>query len=1029
MKNRMNNYLEKELYSLVRSEKDIFDFIQVSALDGLWYWDLKNPANEWMNDSFWHTLGYDPEKMPHKAAAWQDIIHPDDLETAKTNFLKHCEDAQYPYDQVVRYRHNNGSTVWIRCRGIAIRDENGQPVRMLGAHTDITQQKNYEIALEERIDCFHHIIEGTELGTWQWNLTTNQIEVNEQWTEILGYTPSKKFIQTDFRTQLIHPQHQPIAHRLLQKHLIGETPVYSCELQMRHQQGHWIWILEKGKVIERDSEGNPTVMIGSVQNIAKEKNQKAISRSTSQHNRFLIEQAPTAIAMFDNNMCYLATSNQWLSDYGLEGQVIIGKSHYEIFPEIGEKWKTHHQRCLRGEVLECNEDCFERADGSLQWLKWKLRPWHTAQGMIGGMLMYTEDITEQKNKEKEQIRLKEILERTNEAAKIGAWELDLTTYHLTWSDYAKKICGVPFGFQPTRCDLYNFFEEGEHKENVKQALKRLLKRGKPFQVEALLLSRMGISRWVRMLGSADFEQGRCVRIFGTMQDIEKEKAKEMQLRISEDRFRGAFEHSANGMTLVNLEGRFFQVNKSLCKLVGYTEEELLRLTFQDITHPDDLSIDLQLLQELTEGVRDSYQLEKRYFHKSGRIVWILLSVSIVRSDSGEPIYYVAQINDITQEKQAKNKLQKSLSKLQGIQDASTQVSIIETNVKGIIKTFNRGAENLLGYHHKEVINKATPLLFYNIDEVIQQRNKIVKKTHKPISNFEALINEAKKGRAEVSQWSYKHKDGITLPALVTVTSIRNQHNRIVGYLFIASNITQLKKAQKEVQDLLDVTQQQNQRLLNFAHIVSHNLRSHSTNIAMLLSIMGDKEPCATQNDYFPLLEKAAESLQETMGHLNEVVAMNREVKENLRHLNLNQYIEKTLVDIQASLLEAECEIKNETNTDLSIQAVPAYLESILLNFLTNAVKYRSPERRLVISLQAEVEEEHLVLSIKDNGLGIDLKKYGAKLFGMYKTFHVHKDARGIGLFITKNQIEVMGGKIDVESEVDKGTTFKIYFRT
>ena len=139
-----NNYLKKELYELIKKDENIFDFIQESSLDGMWYWDLENPENEWMSDRLWTTLGYNPEEMPHKTSAWQTIINQDDLKIAIDNFNKHCEDPNHPYDQIVRYTHKNGSVVWIRCRGLVIRDETGKPVRMLGAHHDVTKLKELE---------------------------------------------------------------------------------------------------------------------------------------------------------------------------------------------------------------------------------------------------------------------------------------------------------------------------------------------------------------------------------------------------------------------------------------------------------------------------------------------------------------------------------------------------------------------------------------------------------------------------------------------------------------------------------------------------------------------------------------------------------------------------------------------------------------------------------------------------------------------------------------------------------------------
>ena len=134
-----DNYLKKELYSLVKTDTSIFDFLQNGSLDGIWYWDLENPENEWMSEHFWTVLGYDPNEMSHHASQWQDKINNDDLQVALNNFNKHLQDPEYPYNQIVRYIHKNGSTVWIRCRGIAIRDKNGKAIRMLGAHNNVTE--------------------------------------------------------------------------------------------------------------------------------------------------------------------------------------------------------------------------------------------------------------------------------------------------------------------------------------------------------------------------------------------------------------------------------------------------------------------------------------------------------------------------------------------------------------------------------------------------------------------------------------------------------------------------------------------------------------------------------------------------------------------------------------------------------------------------------------------------------------------------------------------------------------------------
>lgn len=138
---RKKHYLEEEFYQKIQKDKLIFDFLETNSLDGIWYWDMENPENEWLSPRFWEVLGYSHKEKKHLVSQWQELIFPEDLEKTIENFNKHYEDSNYPYDQIVRYKHKKGHTVWIRCRGNIIRDEKGKPLRMIGVHNDITIQK------------------------------------------------------------------------------------------------------------------------------------------------------------------------------------------------------------------------------------------------------------------------------------------------------------------------------------------------------------------------------------------------------------------------------------------------------------------------------------------------------------------------------------------------------------------------------------------------------------------------------------------------------------------------------------------------------------------------------------------------------------------------------------------------------------------------------------------------------------------------------------------------------------------------
>ena len=241
------------------------------------------------------------------------------------------------------------------------------------------------------------------------------------------------------------------------------------------------------------------------------------------------------------------------------------------------------------------------------------------------------------------------------------------------------------------------------------------------------------------------------------------------------------------------------------------------------------------------------------------------------------------------------------------------------------------------------------------------------------------------------------------------------------------DISDIKQKEKELQDLISVTSVQNKQLINFAHIVSHNLRSHSANFSMLLEFLVNETDEQEKENLVRMLTEASDNLLETLDNLNEVVAISTNVNIEKKSVNLAKSTAAVEQNLAAFLKKNNAQILNEIPHDTTIRAVPAYLDSILMNFITNSIKYKSPDRDPVVKLSVTKKDDYIILSIADNGLGMDLDIYGEKLFGMYKTFHDNPDARGIGLYISKNQIDAMNGKIKVDSEVGKGTTFNIYF--
>ena len=275
--------------------------------------------------------------------------------------------------------------------------------------------------------------------------------------------------------------------------------------------------------------------------------------------------------------------------------------------------------------------------------------------------------------------------------------------------------------------------------------------------------------------------------------------------------------------------------------------------------------------------------------------------------------------------------------------------------------------------------------------------------------------------------SFLMNDGSTVWQKLDMKPWHNKDNCVGGILIYSANRTPFRKIKNEKDHILKLLEEQAERLKRFTHIVSHNLRSHSVNLSLLTEgIVGEDNYKEGENIYFDMLKSASGKLSDTISHLNEVASINFLDELNLENLSLRTYIENALTELKHLLDENQVEIVFDLQGDLIVHGFSDYLESILLNLLSNSVKFRSPSRLLQIKIEAIKTEDFVILSITDNGLGIDLKRHRHKVFGMYQVFHKHKDARGIGLFIAKHQAEAMRGNIELESEVDMGTIFKVY---
>ena len=282
--------------------------------------------------------------------------------------------------------------------------------------------------------------------------------------------------------------------------------------------------------------------------------------------------------------------------------------------------------------------------------------------------------------------------------------------------------------------------------------------------------------------------GRSAR-FAIALDVTERKRVEEALRLSEERFSSAFEYAAIGMALVALDGRWLKVNRALSRIVGYSSQELLAKTFQEITHPDDLETDLEYVRQMIAGAIPTYQMEKRYFHKDGHVVWVLMSVSVVKGQQGQESYFISQIQDITERKKAQDGLQESEEKFRTLAETAND-AILSANSHGTIAYFNRAAEEMFGYSSDEIGGQPLTLLMPE-----RFRNAHAQGFERFLRTGEARVI------GKTIEMAGLRKDGSEFPVEISLSTWKTRTE--IFFSAILSDISQRKKAEQKFKALLE----------------------------------------------------------------------------------------------------------------------------------------------------------------------------------------------------------------------------------
>jgi PAS domain S-box-containing protein len=597
--------------------------------------------------------------------------------------------------------------------------------------------------------------------------------------------------------------------------------------------------------------------------------------------RQFIKHTPAAVAMFDNQLRYLQASDRWLTDYHLLGKDLVGRSHYEVFPDIPDRWKQVHRRVLAGATERCLEDPFPRADGGVEWLEWEVRPWYKADGGIGGLIMFTQVITERK--------------RIAEA-----------------------------------------------------------------------------------------------------------------LRESEERFKSAMTRSPIGMAIVGSDGRFLEVNRALANIVGYEPEHLVTVDFQSITHPDDLQVDLEYVRKTLTREIEGYQLEKRYIHRDGRVLWIQLNVSAVFDELGKHRHFISQIQDITERKRSDARLRRLL--------ASPILGIAFGQADGRVTDANDEYLRIVGYTREEL--GAGKINFYNLTPPEYQQQ-----------NFQALSEIAATGTARPWELELFRKDGTRIPVLLGVSSLDQERTQDVAFAFDLSERRALEHRLQHAQKMEAVGR--------LAAGVAHDFNNVLGAISMCCDLLRDDlTPGHPGLDEVTEIRKAAER---AIALTRQLLAFSRQQVLEPRVLDVNGLV-KNLDKLLRRLLGDDVALSMQLGAmACTVKADAGQLEQVIMNLAVNARDAMPQGGALSIETgitrfdqpyavgndNALAPGSYVCIAVSDDGVGMD-DATKARLFEPFFTTKEVGKGTGLGLSTVYGIVRQSGGVVDVTSSPGEGARFRVF---
>ena len=731
----------------------------------------------------------------------------------------------------------------------------------------------------------------------------------------------------------------------------------------------------------------------------------------------IAEHAPNIIIRFDKKLRHLYVNPAVEAKMGMTPEHMIGKTHQElgIPEEIAGFWTNALKKVFKSAKADLIEFDFMTPAGKV-WYRSRLVPEFNKKGTVETVLVIADDITDLK-------LTQESLQRSEESYR-RLFQEDLSGTFVSTPDGKMLMCNPSFarifGFESVeevlRSDLIDFYPQKQNRENY---LELLREKKKLENFREVLQRKDGSTVYVVSNIRGEFDtDGMLTRIHGYLLDETDRIRGEERLRQSMEQFRKLFEEGPIGMVVIATDLSLIRANAALCNLLGYSEQELKEKGVHGVTHPEDIAIDLDHARRLLNNELPSYQIEKRYVKKTGEILWGLLTASLLRDETGNILYGMGMVEDITGQKVATERLRESEEKYRSLFEDSKDVIFISTP-EGKFLDINQAGVELFGYANKAELLAAD----ISRDLYVDAEDR---------STMKQLL--AERGFLKDHQARVRRKDGKRLTVLETIAVVRNERGEAVTYRGILRDVTEQRGLEEQLR--------QAQKMESVGTLAGGMAHDFNNILSIILGYVNALEQADLSRDQeVKNIGSIRIAVERGAGIIRQLLTFAKKAAGDITSIRLNE----TITDLSRLLGETM-----PKGIDLAFPLTPVnpvlradenQLQQALLNLCLNAKDaiMSKPDEKGTITIRTDVVQgaalknrfprsegqQYAVIEVQDDGIGMDEEAKG-RMFEPFFTTKPPGKGTGLGLAVVYGVVNAHRGFIDVESTAGEGTTVKVY---